>query len=94
MSSPNFPEADRETHLLWPADARIRNLTYGCNLYTDVTVRITELDEEGKETNRMREVPVSIFFLLYACYKYPCMYLFMSLLLVRQERSPIGLMTF
>lgn len=39
MSSPNFPEADRETHLLWPADARIRNLTYGCNLYTDVTVR-------------------------------------------------------
>jgi hypothetical protein len=39
MSSPNFPEADRETHMLWPADARIRNLTYGCNLYTDVSVK-------------------------------------------------------
>lgn len=39
MSSPNFPEADRETHMLWPADARVRNLTYGCNLYTDVSVK-------------------------------------------------------
>lgn len=25
--------------MLWPADARIRNLTYGCNLYTDVSVK-------------------------------------------------------
>ena len=56
MSSPNFPEADRETHLLWPADARIRNLTYGCNLYTDVSVRIVELDERGNETDAHKEV--------------------------------------
>lgn len=55
MSSPNFPEADRETHLLWPADARIRNLTYGCNLYTDVTVRVVQLDERGNETEQQKE---------------------------------------
>lgn len=55
MSSPNFPEADRETHMLWPADARIRNLTYGCNLYTDVSVKVVELDEKGAETERYRE---------------------------------------
>lgn len=55
MSSPNFPEADRETHMLWPADARIRNLTYGCNLYTDVSVKVVELDDKGAETDRFRE---------------------------------------
>jgi DNA-directed RNA polymerase beta subunit len=39
MSTPNSTEADSGAHQLWPADARIRNLTYACNLYTDITVK-------------------------------------------------------
>jgi DNA-directed RNA polymerase beta subunit len=38
MASPTFAEADGKVGTLFPADARLRNLTYAANLYIDATV--------------------------------------------------------
>lgn len=38
MASPTFAEADAKVGTLFPADARLRNLTYAANLYIDATV--------------------------------------------------------
>jgi DNA-directed RNA polymerase beta subunit len=38
MASPTFAELDGKVGTLFPADARLRNLTYAANLYIDATV--------------------------------------------------------
>ena len=48
VSRPTFVEADGETVVLFPKEARLRNLTYASPLYVDV-----ELKEIRKKENRM-----------------------------------------
>ena len=43
LSKPTMTEADGETAILFPKDARLRGLTYAAPLYVDVTKRTRNL---------------------------------------------------
>lgn len=62
LSKPTFVEADGETVVLFPKEARLRNLTYAAPLYVDIQKRvlIQQLNEDGEdeESESMREEDV------------------------------------
>ena len=49
LSKPTVTEADGETALLFPKDARLRGMTYAAPLYVDVTMRTRVLGVGGEE---------------------------------------------
>jgi len=49
LSKPTYQEADGSTSSLFPKDARLRNLTYASNLYTDIRMTTVEIGPDGEE---------------------------------------------
>ena len=47
LSYPTLVEKDKTAHIIYPAEARARNLTYASSLYTDITITTYEVQEEG-----------------------------------------------
>ena len=47
VSKPTVFEADGEQRELYPQEARLRNLTYHCQIFVDITVNQYELNEDG-----------------------------------------------
>lgn len=51
---PTYRDKDRQTHNVYPAEARMRNLTYESELFMDVRCRIYNQDPDTNEERTVK----------------------------------------
>jgi DNA-directed RNA polymerase II subunit RPB2 len=57
LSKPSITEPDGKTLILFPKDARLRNLTYSAALYIDITRTTISFGPDGEEQVETQEYP-------------------------------------
>ncbi|KAI5961800.1 RPB2 [Candida margitis] len=53
ISKPSQTEGDGTTHLMFPQEARLRNLTYSAPLYVDMSKKVFESDDNDRKDNEL-----------------------------------------
>lgn len=53
ISKPSQTEGDGTTHLMFPQEARLRNLTYSAPLYVDMSKKVFESDDNNRKDNEL-----------------------------------------